>query len=365
MKNKKGFTLTELLAVLVLLAIIALIVVPIVLGDIYKSRENAHKRSIENYGREVEKAYVEAKMNKGSIPTTLSEMKDLIKYSGDTVTCDEDKIILINDKIELYNCYVGDETKQKSKHKYNYIDGKLEEVVNEKQDDKTYKEYSIGDEPIQDKTNGEDYYVIANSDSTQDYVVALKAEPLTVDEVNTYGNGHVNIYNTRSGDSDYHQAYNSNGYGGMAYYTGPNCGINPYYTEAECLHEYSKSEVKYVVDNWSSSKLNGCLKDVDGYSARLIKLEELLNLGYSNEPVRFCEYEWCNNYYQYKPMDEQPDWVKPKSYDYWIMSQSSTTNNVMLVHSDGTINLGGVSTFSGRNDVTVRPVINLRKEFIK
>ena len=44
--------------------------------------------------------------------------------------------------------------------------------------------YHIGDEI---KVNNIDFYVIADSPASQDYVVALKAEPLTVEEVNTYG----------------------------------------------------------------------------------------------------------------------------------------------------------------------------------
>ena len=48
MKNK-GFTLIELLAVIVILAIIALIATPIILGIIKDAKENANKRSAENY----------------------------------------------------------------------------------------------------------------------------------------------------------------------------------------------------------------------------------------------------------------------------------------------------------------------------
>ena len=46
MKNK-AFTLIELLAVIVILAIIALIATPIILGIIKDARENAKQRSAE------------------------------------------------------------------------------------------------------------------------------------------------------------------------------------------------------------------------------------------------------------------------------------------------------------------------------
>lgn len=44
--NKKGFTLTELIAVIVLLGVIALVAVPIVNETISKSKEKAHKEQI-------------------------------------------------------------------------------------------------------------------------------------------------------------------------------------------------------------------------------------------------------------------------------------------------------------------------------
>ena len=47
--NKNAFTLIELLAVIVILAIVALIATPIILGIIRDAKENANKRSAENY----------------------------------------------------------------------------------------------------------------------------------------------------------------------------------------------------------------------------------------------------------------------------------------------------------------------------
>ena len=47
--KEKGFTLIELLAVIVILAIVALIATPIILGIIRDAKENANKRSAENY----------------------------------------------------------------------------------------------------------------------------------------------------------------------------------------------------------------------------------------------------------------------------------------------------------------------------
>ena len=47
MKKRNGFTLVELLAVIVILAIIALIATPIILGIINDARESAKERSVD------------------------------------------------------------------------------------------------------------------------------------------------------------------------------------------------------------------------------------------------------------------------------------------------------------------------------
>ena len=47
MKKRKGFTLIEVIAVLVILSIIFLIVTPLVMNIIRKSKDSANKRSID------------------------------------------------------------------------------------------------------------------------------------------------------------------------------------------------------------------------------------------------------------------------------------------------------------------------------
>ena len=57
-------------------------------------------------------------------------------------------------------------------------------------------------------------------DTSGNKTTSAKVYPLTVDEVNAYGEGHVNAfaYDTITFVKD--TAYNQNGYGGMAYYHG-------------------------------------------------------------------------------------------------------------------------------------------------
>jgi len=69
MKNKKGFTLVELLAVITILAIIALIAVPIITNIISSSRKSANERSAEIYVDSVNKAIVALQSATSSLNT--------------------------------------------------------------------------------------------------------------------------------------------------------------------------------------------------------------------------------------------------------------------------------------------------------
>lgn len=84
--NKKGFTLVELLAVIVILAIIALIATSIVINVINKAQEGADARSVEGYVKAYESAYYQAILNKETVDfgETLT-----VEYSGSTVTCEK------------------------------------------------------------------------------------------------------------------------------------------------------------------------------------------------------------------------------------------------------------------------------------
>ena len=84
-KNKKGFTLIELIAVLVIMAILALIVTPLVMTIIRKARISADKRSIDAYGRSIELAVASYLLDTGKFPTDVSQLT--IEYSGSLVEC--------------------------------------------------------------------------------------------------------------------------------------------------------------------------------------------------------------------------------------------------------------------------------------
>ena len=85
--KKKGFTLIELIGVLVIIAIIALIVTPLIMNIIRRTKENARRRSVDNYGKAVEQAIMSNLLDTGAFVTTEQLQSLNVEYSGDTVVC--------------------------------------------------------------------------------------------------------------------------------------------------------------------------------------------------------------------------------------------------------------------------------------
>ena len=135
-KKGRGFTLIELIAVLVIMAIIALIVTPLVMNIIRKARISADKRSIDVYGRSIELA--------------------IASYLLDTGT------------VYLTGCTVAGRT-------VDYAYG-----TDKTPPDPTYTAYSVGDHV---SYNNVTYYVIEDSGTASDTVKLLKENPLTKTEM--------------------------------------------------------------------------------------------------------------------------------------------------------------------------------------
>ena len=205
------------------------------------------------------------------------------------------------------------------------------------------------------------FYVIEASDENSDRVTMLKAEPLTVDEVNKYGVGHVNRYTYSSVGT----AYDVNGYGGMQYYTSETCGyVNGSYVGiAGCKADYNESDIKYVVDAWLNDKIKAAdlKEDSLGYKARLLTFEDLTNnLGYVYE-----DGATSMNFNS----ENTPSWVYNNQYDcYWTMSALEDFEfRVWSVLNSGHVFSGGVFGYYVGSDDTggiVRPVITLLKSSI-
>ena len=300
-KKMKGFTLIELIAVLVIMAILALIVTPLVMSIIKKAKVSADKRSIDAYGRSIELAIAGYLLDNGSFPTSMEQLT--IEYSGEEVVCTTTNLNS-DSSVYLAGCTVGG----RSVEGYTY--GKEETGP-------TYTAYSVGDQVTYNSIN---YYVIKDSSASEESVTLLKAEPLSYSDVQTYSQG------TGAQISD------QSGYGGMQYHSSSIA--------------YEGSYIKTTVDAWKTAQAPAASE------ARLIQYDEVTNLGY----------EW--GVYNvsiegYVPSESTPNWVYNSNYWYWTMSQYQDSSSlVWSVDSDGSLD---ASDFVNNNYGVVRPVIVLPK----
>ena len=307
--KKNAFTLIELIAVLVIMAIIALIVTPLVMSIIRKARVSADKRSVDAYGRSIELAIAGYLMDTGDFPTSIEQLT--IEYSGDEVVCTTTQ--LNNDSsVYLAGCTVAG----RSVEGYTY--GKEESVPTP-----SYTAYEVGDEVTYNNIN---YYVIKDSSASEESVTLLKAEPLSYEEVQTYSNG--------TGA----QTYNNNGYGGMQYHSESSV--------------YSTSYVKTTVDAWKNANAPAAIE------ARLITLDELTdNLGYEQGMIN-------PSTQGYVPTSTTPSWVYNSNYYYWTMSQYNDSKyDVWDIGSNG--GLGSSCVICNSTNHVVRPVITVSKTILE
>ena len=325
--RKQGFTLIELIAVLVIMAIIALIVTPLVMNIIRSARVAADKRSIDAYGRSIELAIAGYLLDNGKFPTDVSQLT--IEYSGNQVACETTQLNP-DSSVYLTGCTVG---------------GRTVDYAYGTDNSPSYTAYTIGDEVTY---NNVDYYVIADSGASESTVTLLKAEPLTVAEVNDYGTGHINRYTYDSVGT----AYDCNGYGGIAYYTSNNCGYNEgQWNRDGCLSNYDQSEIKYIIDSWKNTNL----VDRDIREVRLLTLDELVQDFKYEEKTVSCGGSCTYIIYESNSI---PDWLYNSGFEYWTMSkQDSSTYNVWYINSIGNAKPGTVDT----SNRVIRPVVELYK----
>lgn len=102
---KKGFTLVELLAVIIVLAAILAIVVPTVTDLVTSSKSKTKKASIELYGRALEQAALTYELEEKKSPKTLEDIKLYLEYTGDKVEC-ENTFIGSGGDVRLEGCSV-------------------------------------------------------------------------------------------------------------------------------------------------------------------------------------------------------------------------------------------------------------------
>ena len=302
-RNSKAFTLIELIGVLVIMAIIALIATPLVMNIIRKARVAADKRSIDAYGRSIELAIAGYLLDNGYFPTDVSQLT--IEYSGNEVVCSTTQLNS-DSSVYLAGCTVAGRDVD-----YAYGTDLTPPAP-------TYTAYSVGDIVTY---NNVDYYVIADSGTSETTVTLLKAEPLTSEEITTYSNG---------------TGATTDGNGGMQYHSSSSA--------------YSTSYIKTTVDAWKTAKAPSATE------ARIITFDELKNnLGY----------ELINkgSVQLWSPTESTPSWVYNSNYSYWTMSpDNGSMSSVWNVSVDGSLYTYGVVGSYGVN--IVRPVIVLPKSAI-
>ena len=175
---KKGFTLVELLAVIVILAVIALITIPAVMRMIDSSTMNSYRRSVDLYGKAVSQAVISYQtdmVEKGqSIDVTFNNIESYIEYEGNDVDC-KIKQIYSDKTILLTECYVDEELVVAEKNK-GYSDENYYYYTNSKKKMKTYEYIKAVEEELKDKNitgtctisedklicNGQDFTIKSN-----------------------------------------------------------------------------------------------------------------------------------------------------------------------------------------------------------
>lgn len=327
----KAFTLVELIAVLVILAIISLILTPVVLNTVKKAKDSANKRSVDAYGRSIELAIYTYILENKKAPKGIEDLE--IEYTGNEVSCEE-SIINQDNTIYLSKCLIGNKyVEDKSTNDGYYHYGNL--VIN----------YNIGDQVTYNNT---DYYILRTYENSN-LISLLKKEPLTVDEVNQYGTGYINK-NTENNPGVVEE---ENGYGNVVFYSSETCNVNDF---SNCKSSYEDSDVKHIVDSWANDNLNSAdlMKDNFGYNVRLLNYDELIaNFGY----VRQIDTQIAN-----MTSDITPDFLYSSNYRSLTMSSyDDSTSVIWLLNSDG--NIGGVDVYSDYG--TIRPVININKKVLK
>ena len=220
-------------------------------------------------------------------------------YSGNKVECSTTQLNS-DSSVYLTGCTVGGRTVD-----YTYGTDKTPPAP-------TYTAYTVGDHV---SYNNVTYYVIEDSDTTNDTVKLLKENPLTKTEMDALNLSGITISE-------------SNGYGKVQYGSSV---------------DYTTSTVKQVVDKWAE----GAVKSGDTATARLISHDDLVNnLGYENRVDTI------------KPSSNgtTPTWVYNSNYWYWTMSQYGDSSIVWYVNNYGVLYNSGVSS-----SLMVRPVLVLSK----
>lgn len=89
-KKNKAFTLIELIAVIVIMAVVALVVAPLILNTIRNAKDSVNRRSIDGYGRAIDLAMADYLQVNFKYTDNIEDLD--IDYHGNKVECDTTRI---------------------------------------------------------------------------------------------------------------------------------------------------------------------------------------------------------------------------------------------------------------------------------
>ena len=351
---KKGFTLTEMLGVLVLLSIISLIAIPVVLDLVKDTKTRTEEASINNYINAVNTALMNYSIeNKGKeLESGRGTVFSFDKYGDDFYfnnnfdidfaykTTSSGKYILKNGKlisdlaidfegtpISCLALYIND-----NKMDYSKSVCKLSKINNKK-----YKSYNMGDSVT--LKDGSRWHVIEDTTIDDEKVVLFSDYFIDPDnniqDTSNTVTVQFDIPNTR---------YDSSRKGGCGQNFVKSTGCSRYYDEI-----MGDSNAKKILDLYGESLKNDL--NLDYLDIRLITLKELGNLGCSTENNSVINSEYNS-------------WLAI-SKNYWTMTDKQINfgmgNYAVYVTLTNTIRYAGAP--SARYGL--RPVITISKEAIK
>ena len=330
--KKKGFTLIELIAVLVILAMIALIVTPLVLGIIKKAKVSADKRSIDAYARSVEIGVAGYLLDNINFPKSFEDIS--VEYRGEEVKCAN--IAVNNDgSVYLDKCTVGgrivkDSTSASGYYTVgratsNYMFYKIQDVQIENIDHNVSgNEISGGINPNGTiNYGGVLYYEVPNVTIDGNYSLLITAEPLTYKEVLKYNDGTYSVDHT-------------NGIGFVPFYTSSTCNEN---NVSGCSADYENSIVKKIVDAWAADKKG------DNYA--LITVDQLIKAGFKVNGTSI------------DINDSVVDVFYRVNIPYWTMTKVDGSNNLVYA---GSLKFTGNFVYT---KAAVRPVVAIDKNTLE
>ena len=350
--NKKAFTLIEVMATVIIISIIAVISYP-TLSNMLRNSSDVKLKSFKENAELAADSYLRVhNSDKLDISSAVST-SGVSSYSLGEVEYTEIPVEVL----------IKEEFLDKPNFDYNY---KYDSIICSKTCEYGQTDISYGTKYT---IHNEEYMAIRNSFNTQDYVVLMKVRGLSVNDLNTYGSGNINKYTKDNKGVPaiflYDDSYQS---GGVAYYSSSTCGyVDNTWIESDCKVSYNDSDVKKIIDNWSSVVFSSNeLKNINGYSARLVTMSELKPKSVSCSSSSLIGTDLETNYGY---------WIMPNDEDHVL--SSSKDKSGACVNAKSLINIsdghqGNIQWTGGElvdttasYEYEVKPVINYSKEKLK